>query len=224
VQAPALAAAIDGMAKRNHLAPFREGPEPYLVLARNAVPAAGVLFLGWPVATGMFMIWFDGVAALAALFALQVHAMRRADPTFAEIPAPVAWLVMMLILGIPYWFMLGALAGVLLPGSFWTAELREPVLLAALGAVLLGNLVEEGRYGYAGKSPQELRREFDWQFHMHLARVATLLLLMFFFRMKYFVVAAALALAYVEIYPMRALRFFGAADTLDRANLDRSKD
>lgn len=209
---------------RSHLAPFREGPAPYLVLARNAVPAAGVLFFGWSASTGMFMIWFDGIAALAALFALQIHAMRRADPKFAEIPAPVAWLVMMLILGIPYWFMLSALAGVLLPGSFWTTELREPVLLAALGAVLLANLIEEGRRGYAGMSPPELRREFDWQFHMHLARVAILLLLMLFFRWKTFVAAAALALSYVEIYPMRALRFFGGADTLDEANRERSAD
>lgn len=211
-------------AARSHLAPFREGPAPWLVLARNAIPAAGVLFLGWPVATGQFMIWFDGIAALAALFALQVHAMRRADPSFKEVPAPVAWLVMMLILGIPYWFMLAAFAGVVLPEEFWTTELREPVLLAALGAVFVANLIEEGRRGYAGMTKEQLRREFDWQFHMHLARVATILLLIFFFRWKYFIVAAALALAYVEIYPMRALRFFGAADTLDEANRERSAD
>jgi hypothetical protein len=212
------------MAKRSHLAPFRERPEPWLVLARNAVPAAGVLFLGWPVATGLFMIWFDGIAALAALFALQIHAMRRADPEFARIPAPVAFLIMMLILGIPYWFMLAAFAGIILPEDFWTTELREPLMLAALGAVLIANLIEEGRRGYAGMSPQQLRREFDWQFHMHLARIAAILLLMFFFRWKYFVVAAALALSYIEIYPMRALRFFGAADTLDEANQERSAD
>jgi hypothetical protein len=209
---------------RSHLAPFRERPEPWLVLARNAVPAAGVLLFDWPVATGLFMIWFDGIAALAALFALQIHAMRRADPSFTEVPAPVAFLVMMLILGIPYWFMLAAFAGIILPEGFWTSELREPLMLAALAAVLLANLVEEGRRGYAGMSKQQLRREFDWQFHMHLARVAAILLLMFFFRWKYFVVAAAFALAYVEIYPMRALRFFGAADTLDEANRDRSAD
>ena len=31
----------------SHLAPFREGPGPYLVLARNAIAIAGVWMLGW---------------------------------------------------------------------------------------------------------------------------------------------------------------------------------
>jgi len=32
---------------RSHLAPFLEGPGPYLVVARNAIPVAGVWVLGW---------------------------------------------------------------------------------------------------------------------------------------------------------------------------------
>jgi hypothetical protein len=63
-------------------------------------------------------------------------------------------------------------------------------------------------------SEVELRREFNWDIRMHLARVITIMMVGFFFRGGPLIVVLLLALSYVEIYPMRALRFFGGTDAL----------
>lgn len=65
---------------RSHLSPFLESPRPWLVIARNSIPAIGVVFFGWSAALAMFEIWFDGVASLAAMLALQGRAFRRLEP------------------------------------------------------------------------------------------------------------------------------------------------
>ena len=64
-------------APRSHLAPFREGSRPWLVLARNAMPVVGVHALDWSPAVAVFEIWFDGVTALAAMKGAAVTKARR---------------------------------------------------------------------------------------------------------------------------------------------------
>ena len=87
---------------RTHLSPFRVSARPWLVIARNSIPALGVFWFDWSAALAIFQIWFDGVAALAAMFALQIRAFGRLDPKFAEIPAAASWTFMMLLIGVPY--------------------------------------------------------------------------------------------------------------------------
>jgi hypothetical protein len=212
------------VAKRSHLAPFLEGPEPWLVLARNALPAIGVLWLGWSAALALFFIWFDGIAALGAMLALQIRAFRRLDPKFADIPFVLAWGLMMGLVGIPYWFMLGMFAGVLFPEHFWSTQVRDPVVAGALLAVLVSKVMEEARRGYDKMSEPDIRREFNWLFTLHLARIVALLTLAFVFPLKYFIVVLALALSYVEIYPMRSIRLAGGEYALDDENKNRSRD
>jgi hypothetical protein len=59
---------------------------------------------------------------------------------------------------------------------------------------------------------------------MQLARVAAMLLLISFMQSPYIIVILALVLSYIEIYPMRALRFIGGENTLERDNDNRSRD
>lgn len=194
------------------------------MIARNSIPAIGVIWFDWPAALAIFQIWFDGVAALAAMFALQVRAFGRLDPEFAKIPAVFSWAVMMLIIGIPYWFMIVGLSTAVLPGDFWTVQLRDTVVLGALGAVLVANIVDQSRRGYGRMTEKEIRREFDWLFAIHLARASVILMAMFLFRQKYLIAALALALSYIEIYPMRSLKILGGDQTLDDSNKERSRD
>ena len=71
---------------------------------------------------------------------------------------------------------------------------------------------------------QAIRKEFDWLFHMHIARAAVILMAAFLFSAKFLIAALALALSYLEIYPWRALRLMGGDATLDEANKERSPD
>ncbi len=224
-------------APRSHLAPFREGSRAWLVLARNAIPVIGVHALGWSPAVAVFEIWFDGVTALAAMIALHLRAFARTDPV-AKIPdgipaefglrvqvsvLVVVWLLLLGLLAIPYWFALAFFnAGLFRPG-FWAALPGDPWLVLALLYVLASNIAEEFRRGYEKMSAAQTRLEFNWDFSMHLARIGVILLASFFFG-RYVIIPLALALSYVEIYPMRSLRLMGGDATLEPGNERRSRD
>ena len=222
---------------RNHLAPFREGSRAWLVLARNAIPVIGVHALHWSPAVAVFEIWFDGVTALAAMIALHLRAFARTDPV-VKIPEGIppeigrrvqwglmltVWLLLLGLLAIPYWFALFFFnAGLFRPG-FWAALPGDPWLVLALLYVLASNVAEEFRRGYEKMSAAQARLEFNWDFSMHLARIGVILIAAFFFG-PYMIIPLALALGYVEIYPMRSLRLIGGDATLAAGNERRSRD
>ncbi len=224
-------------APRSHLAPFTEGLRPWLVLARNAIPAIGVYWLDWSASTAVFQIWFNGVTALGAMLALHLRAFNLTDPV-AKLPEGIppgtgfwvklimfslVWLALFGLLGIPYWFGLFFFNFALFQAGFWPATLGDPVVITALLCVLLSNVIEEFKRGYERMSAAEARLEFNWDFSMHLARIGTLLIAGFFFG-KFIVIPLLLALSYVEIYPMRALRIMGGDRTLETGNEKRSRD
>lgn len=210
--------------RRTHLTPFTEGLGPWVVLARNAVPVAGVYALGWPVALAVFEIWFDGVTALATMLILQVRTFMRRDPDPAPMPFWLACVAMVALIGIPYWFMLLMIQVRTLGDGFWTGLMHQPDALLALAGVLAANIWRELGRGYDKLPDARIRLEFNWQFSMHLARVGAILIVVFFFFSRPLVVALAVVLSYVEIYPMRTLRFMGGDATLDRENEARSPD
>lgn len=222
------------MTARNHLAPFRESPRPWLVLARNAVPVVGVYALGWSSQVAVVEIWWDGVVSLGLLLAFATAAVMRDDPE-AHVPpaglprlprvvvAPLFWLLPFLILGIPYWFAFGAFHAKLLDATFWRQLPEQPGIWTALALVFVANAVEHLQRGYPRMTAAELRREGDWEIHMHLARVVALLMMLFFLPLGG-IAPLALALSYVEIYPLRSLRFLGGHESLDPENRRRSLD
>jgi hypothetical protein len=219
---------------RNHLTPFTEGPRPWLVLARNAIPVVGVYALGWSTDLVIIQIWFDGLTALGAMLAFQVRGFARNDPKLLQPPPGVpptlgprllalVWFLIWLILGIPYWFILFFSSMAVFEGGLWHLLLGNVSLIVALGLVLVSNILEAHRRGYVGMSDADIRIEFNWEFSIHLARIAAILLVTFFLRFG-LILGLALALSYIEIYPMRALRFFGGDRTLDADNETRSPD
>lgn len=228
---------VPAASSRSHLAPFREGLRPWLVLARNAIPVIGVYGLGWSADEAVFQIWFDGVAALGATIALHMRAFILTDPKSA-LPASIppdagfrakllvfslVWLVLVALLGIPYWFALFFFRSTAFQDGFLFPTLADPVVPLALLFVLLSHVIEEFRRGYERMSAAEASLEFNWDFSMHLARIGALLLVAFFFG-RFIMLPLAIALSYIEIYPMRALRLIGGDQTLAAGNEDRSQD
>lgn len=220
-------------ARRSHLAPFTESFRPWLVLARNAIPVAGVYWFSWTAREVVLQIWFDGATALAAMMAFQMAAFAaREKAPGSDLPPgmplymrPVMlaliWLVIMLLLGSPYWFLFMIFSFVAegMPGILASAS----SIYVALLAVLVGNIVEEASRGYGRMTDTEIRVEFNWYFSMHLARVCVIIMSLFLIPFG-FVIPLLLGLSYVEIYPMRSLRFFGGESTLDPENESRSSD
>jgi hypothetical protein len=129
----------------------------------------------------------------------------------------LVWLILLLVLGIPYWFMMLSLSLAVFSDGFWNLLLGDPGVIAALLLVLVSNTIEESRRGYERMSDTELRLEFNWEFSMHLARVAAMILVTFVMRLG-LIIWLALALSYLEIYPMRTLRFLGGDRTLEAEN------
>ncbi len=220
--------------RRSHFAPFRESLRPWLVLARNAVPVIGVYKLGWSAGAVPLLIWFDGATALGAMLAFQVRAFASRDsdeellpqgmsPKHRPLWTAVLWLLIWLLLGIPYWFLMLMLGSILFESGSLSLPPDISGILVSMLTVLLLNISEEARRGYGRMSADEQRREFNWDFSMHLARVSALLLVLFFLRPG-LVIGIAAALSYVEIYPMRTLRFLDGVHALEIGNQRRSRD
>jgi len=220
--------------RRNHLAPFTNGPGAWMVVARNAIPVVGVYALGWSSRVAVFEIWFDGATALAVMLALQMRAFARNDPASFMPPGDIprvaqplvlalVWGFLVLLVGAPYWFTLAILHLRWFGEGFLALLLDDTEVMAALALVLASNTIEELRRGYGTMSDSEIRREFDWHFHMHLARISATLLVAFLVP-RAGILALAIVLSYVEIYPMRSLRLLGGDQTLDSENASRSRD
>lgn len=220
-----------GNPERGWADPFKESAHPWLVLARNAIPVAGVYWFGWTVNEVLLQLWFAGVTALAAMLAFQILAFAsREDGSYRDVPfasspfgVPVFWLMALLLLGSPYWFLL--LIVVVVSNLTWTG-LLVPVsgIALALLAVMISNIAEEAGRGYGRMTNAEIRVEFNWNFSMHLARLCVIFSFACFFWSNVIILPMLLGLSCVEIYPMQALRLFGGHKTLDKENERRSPD
>lgn len=204
------------------------------MLARNAIPVIGVYALGWSTDIVIFQLWFDGLTALGAMLAFQMRAFAHNEPKIMQPPPGVpphfaprllafVWLLIWLLLGLPYWFILFFFSLAVFEGGLWHLPLGNVSVIVALGLVLASNILEAHRRGYVGMSDADIRLEFNWEFNLHLARIAAILLVTFFLRFG-LILVLALALSYIEIYPMRALKFFGGDRTLEADNENRSRD
>lgn len=185
-----------------------------MVVARNAVPIFGVVVLDWSAALAVFVIWFDGVTSVATMVAGCVHTIVRTDRSMRGWSL-ASWLLVTGLFTLPYWFLFGALAVSHFGTDFWSALVTSNDALGLLAFVLASNIMESVMRGYHRMTEEEMRRAFNWEIHIHIARAATLLLVgAFFFNVTAFYVVAVIALSYVEIYPLRAIRFFGGDETL----------
>jgi len=208
----------DAVPSRSHLAPFLEGPGPYLVVARNAIHVAGVWVLGWSAPLAALTLWFDGVAALGMLCLMVMRARQRLGLEAASKASSWAGLLFVFaFFGVPYWMMFAGFNAWFFPKGFWSEQLADPWVVVALLAILAGNVIEEARRGLVGKSEAGIRRVSNGQFALHWVRggIVVLLLALVPVKVQYFIVVAAVALAYLEIYPRRTLRLFGREHEVD---------
>jgi hypothetical protein len=213
----------------SHAAIFREGPRAWIVLARNAVPVAGVYAFGWSSDIAILNYWWDGVSMLAALVAVVVYDVDRDKPFPAGIPPRLrvplvafCGLLMLGLLGIPYWFALLWLSHLTFHAGTWAALTGNISVIVGFVGIAIGNYGDIASRGIAGLPEKEQRRMLSWEFNLLLARAAAMMLVAFFFA-RLFVAVLAIALAYLELYPVRALKVLGAPQVvIDDAPVPRT--
>lgn len=202
----------DATPSRSHLAPFLEGPGPYLVVARNAITVAGVWVLGWSAQLAALTLWFDGVAALGMLCLMLMRArLRLGLEATSKASSWAGLLFIFAFFGMPYWMMFAGFNAWFFPKGFWSEQFADPWVVVALSVILAGNAIEEAGRGLVGMSEEGIRRASNGQFALHWVRggIVVLLLALVPLKVQYFVVVATVALSYLEIYPRRTLRLFG---------------
>jgi len=182
----------------------------------------------------MFDFCFDGLTALGAMLAFQILAFVRNSPATFRVPSDIPpislpillivfWLFIFLVLSVPYWFMLLIFHFAYFKAGFWGIVFGNLSLIIACLVLLFTNSVEQSERNYQSMPDSQIRLEFDWEFHMHLTRVAAILLLTFLLS-HYIIIPLALSLSYIELYPLKALRSFGGFSTLEDRNKARKSD
>lgn len=208
----------DAAPYRSHLAPFLEGPGPYLVVARNAIAIAGVWLLGWSAQLAALTLWFDGVAALGMLCLMVMRA--RMHLGLEAVNKASSWAGLLFVFaffGVPYWMMFAGFNAWFFPNGFWSEQFADPWVVGALLLILAGNALEVVGRGLVGMSEAGIRRISNGHFALHWVRggIVVLLLALAPVKVQYFIVVSTVALAYLEIYPRRTLRLFGREHEVD---------
>ena len=196
-----------------HWRELRSRPSAWLALAHNLVPVVGVFLLGWSVPLVVFAFWFDGLAAIVAIVTvLVVPAMRdtgllRRRPPVVALAAALTWLILLGVIGLPYWVAFIPLHDYLTSPGLWRELLSSPGLWATFGGVLVAHVVAAARRGYGALPERELKQAVRWDFYLLLLRALGMFLIAGPFALLPYLVVPAVALlcTYLEVWPARAL-------------------
>ena len=190
------------------------------ILVRNAVPAVGVYAFEWSQYLVVMDYWFDGVTWLAAMLFLALPAVRQelneeaGREEHGWVGAVLLTLFVLLITGIPLWFMLAVVWSVLETGSMSWGEVLDggTSIWWGAAAIALSNIVAGLTLGFPSLPEADRQKVFNWEYSLILARVAAMLLTAFLLPAK-LVIILVVALTLIDLYPLKALKFFGAGMT-----------
>jgi hypothetical protein len=138
-----------------HLREFASRPDAWVVLARNMIPVVGIYAFGWSVAVAVFNYWFDGLTALAAIVAAIIpRAMREtqskrdhATLTGNVVRGVFVWLVLVVVVGLPYWIVLIPLHDLLLSRELRRQLAQSPALWFTFGSIAASHFWKAFRMG-----------------------------------------------------------------------------
>lgn len=204
-----------------HLRELASRRGAWLVLARNAVPVVGVCFLGWSGALAVSNYWFDGLVALAAIIAalvpraLRETRSRRDGPFKTWLRGILTWLVLVGVLGLPYWLVLIPLHDFLLSPGLLRHIAHTPQLLLTFGMIATLHARRAFTAGYDAMPEAELKQRVRWDAYLLILRAVAMFLMASPGFAIVLVPAMALVLSYFEIWPERVLgATFGEASKL----------
>ena len=196
-----------------HLREFASNPHAWAVLARNLIPVVGIYGFGWSAALSVFNYWFDGLTALAAIIAAAVpRAMRdslpeskRVNPFMNLLRGVVTWILLIGIVGLPYWMVLIPLHNLLLGEQLRRELVNSPGLWFVFGSLAAGHFWKAFRVGYDEMPDNELKQRLRWDVYLLMLRAIAMFVMAAHGLAFILVPLMALLLSYFEIWPGRVL-------------------
>ncbi len=196
-----------------HLREFASRPDAWVVLARNMIPVIGIYAFGWSAAVSVFNYWFDGLTALAAIVAALVPRALRETQTRADhatLAGNIArgvfvWLLLVGIVGLPYWIVLIPLHDLLLGNELWRQLKESQMLWFTFGSLAASHFWKAFRIGYDTMPDKELKQRARWDIYLLLLRAVAMFIMAAHGLYFILVPLMALLLTYLEIWPDRAI-------------------
>lgn len=195
---------------------LRRHPAAVAIILRNSIPVFGVFVLGWPADLVLFDYWFDGLSALGAILAVLVPGLLRQQLQEQPVAlssrgfllvAVTAWLIAFAALAAPYWLVLLPLGELFFSDSL-ASRLADWRVLLALAVVAALNLQIASCRNYAALTGNAFKQALRWDVYVLLLRAQAMFLLALPLVPLAMVVALAVALTWMELFPARALRAF----------------
>jgi hypothetical protein len=205
-----------------HRHELRANPRLWLILARNAIPIVGVLAFDWSADLVVASVWFDGIAAIAAILACVMPRMLRdtgglndTNLIAATLTGVAVWAFLLPFIALPYFILLIPLNAVLLDPELIARVRSDRVLWIVAGVMLLAHLFTYARRGYGSLPERESKQALRWDLYLLILRAvgvmmlaAPLLLVLILgggIGMILLMVIVLAILSYTEMFPARAL-------------------
>ena len=196
-----------------HLREFASRPGAWVVVVRNMIPVVGIYVFGWSVAVAVFNYWFDGLTAVAAIVAAMIPRALRETQTKRDhatfignvVRGVFVWLLLVVVVGLPYWIVLIPLHDLLLGNELRQELAHSPALWFTFGSLAASHFWRAFRMGYDTMPDKELKQRVRSDLYLLILRAIA----MFFMAAHglYFILVPvmALLLSYLEIWPERAI-------------------
>src|SRR6266496_778566 len=196
-----------------HLLEFASRPDAWVVLARNMIPVVGIYAFGWSAAVSVFNYWFDGLTALAAIVAALIPRALRETQSKKDhatlvgnvVRGVFVWLLLVGIVGLPYWIVLIPLHDLLLGDELRRELAQSPALWLAFGSLAAGHFWKAFQLGYDAMPDKELKQRVRWDVYLLILRAMAMFIMAAHGLAFILVPLMALLLSYFEIWPERAL-------------------
>jgi hypothetical protein len=197
-----------------HLRELASRRDAWQVIVRNFIPVVGIYFFGWSAGLSIFNYWFDGFTALAAIIgALVPRAMRETPDKSGGPRGPVksvllgafTWLVLVGVVGLPYWIVLIPLGGIMFGDDVRQQILHTPVLWATFGGLAASHVWKAFHLGYDTMPDQQLTQRVRWDVYLLVLRAVAMFMMAVHGLAFVIVPLMAIVLSYMEIWPERAL-------------------
>jgi hypothetical protein len=196
-----------------HLRELASRPGAWQVLARNMIPVVGIYGFGWSAALAVFNYWFDGLTALAAIVAALVPRALRETQTKQDhamlagniVRGVFVWLLLVGIVGLPYWIVLIPLHDLLLGNELRRQLAHSPALWFTFGSLAASHFWKAFRMGYDVMPDKELKQRARWDIYLLVLRALAMFVMAAHGLYFILVPLMALVLSYLEIWPERAL-------------------
>ena len=196
-----------------HLRELASRPDAWAVITRNMIPVVGIYGFGWSAALAVFNYWFDGLTAVAAIIAAIIPRSLRETQTKNDhatwagniMRGVFVWLLLVGVVGLPYWIVLIPLHDLLLGNELSSQLAQSPALWFTFGLLAASHFWKAFRMGYDTMPDKELKQRVRWDLYLLILRAVA----MFFMAAHglYFILVPlmALVLSYLEIWPERAI-------------------